>query len=206
VTPRTPAADHHASAAAGQLPPAPGPHPARGEGAVAITVYGTPAGQGQITFLGPGRGAKHTNEKALKPWRAEIIAAAQRATGCHGYVEWGALKRCAICRLPSQQHGLFVDVPVGVDLTVTVGKPKSAPKRTRSWPITRFSTDADHHARACLDALSAAGVYRDDSQVVELAVRKVYPLEHELALDRPGARIRVWCVSADIAISGQSPL
>jgi len=157
-----------------------------------ITVYGTPAGQGQITFLGPGRGAKHTNEKTLKPWRQAIIDAAKRATRCHEYVEWGAQGWCAVCRVPEKQHGLLVDVPVGVDLTVTVSKPKSAPKRTRSWPITRYSTDADHHARACLDALSAAGVYRDDSQVVELAVRKVYPGEHASALDRPGAVVRVW--------------
>lgn len=169
-----------------------GAAPSDPDGAIAFTVYGVPAGQGQVTFLGPGRGAKHTNEKTLKPWRAAIVAAAKRAAGCHEYVEWGALKRCAACRLPEKQHGLFVDVPVGVDLTVTVGKPKSAPKRTRTWPITRYSTDTDHHARACLDALSVSGLLHDDAQVVELTARKVYPGEHEFALDRPGARIAVW--------------
>lgn len=161
-----------------------------------FTVHGTPAGQGQITFLGPGRGAKHTNEKTLKPWRQSIITAAKRATGCHEYVEWGALKFCAVCRVPSKDHGLLAGVPVGVDLTVTVEKPKTAPKRVRSYPITRYSTDTDHHARACLDALSASGLLHDDAQVVELTARKVYPGEHELALDRPGARIRVWELGA----------
>lgn len=181
------------TAGPGQSPPRPPvPHTgADGEDAIAITVCGTPAGQGRISFYGPGR-AKHSNEKELKAWRQAIVDAAKRAAGCHEYVAWGALKYCAVCRVPAKQHGLLVDVPVGVDLTVTVEKPKSAPKRTRSWPITRYSTDADHHARACLDALSVAGVYRDDSQVVELAVRKVYPGEHERALDRPGAAIRVW--------------
>lgn len=157
----------------------------------AITVYGTPAGQGRITFLGPGRSAKHSNEKELKPWRRAIIDAAKRATGCHEYVEFGALKHCAVCRLVAKEHGLLVDVPVAVDVTVTVEKPKSAPKRTRSYPITRYSTDVDHHARACLDALSASGLLHDDAQVVELTARKVYPGEHEFALARAGALIRV---------------
>ena len=157
----------------------------------AFTVHGTPAGQGRISFYGNGRAA-HSNEDALLPWRQAIVAAAKRATGCHEYVEWGALKFCAVCRVPSKDHGLLAGVPVGVELTVTVEKPKTAPKRVRSYPITRYSTDADHHARACLDALSASGLLHDDAQVVELTARKVYPGEHDLALDRPGARIRVW--------------
>lgn len=160
-------------------------------GEVVITAYGTPAGQGRITFLGPGHGAKHSNEDVLKPWRRAIIDAAKRATGCHEYIEFGSLKHCAVCRTVAKEHGLLVDVPVAVDVTVTVEKPKSAPKRTRSYPITRYSTDVDHHARACLDALSASGLLHDDAQVVELVARKVYPGEHESALARPGALIRV---------------
>lgn len=156
---------------------------------VVITVYGTPAGQGQITFLGPGRGAKHTNEKTLKPWRRAIINAALEATGRHEYTEWRA-GRCA-CATPKKEHALFVGVPVAVDITITVEKPKSAPKRTRTWPITRFSTDIDHHARACLDALSKAGVFLDDSQVVKLTIGKGYPGEDINTLDRPGAVIHV---------------
>lgn len=193
--PQSPAAVRDPRAAAGRTPPpAPtGPHAeAQGEGAILITVYGTPAGQGQVTFLGQGRGAKHTNEKTLRPWRQAIVNAAKRATGCHEFVAFGASKGCAVCRTTKDDHGLLVGVPVGVDLTVTVEKPKSAPKRTRTYPITRYSTDADHHARACLDALSASGLLHDDAQVVELTARKVYPGEHDLALDRTGARIAVW--------------
>jgi len=157
-----------------------------------FTVHGTPAGQGQVSFLGRGRPAIHTNQKTLKPWRQAIIDAALKATGRHQYIEWGALSECAVCRTPKREHALLVGVPVAADITLTVPKPKSAPKTRRTWPITRFSTDIDHHARAVLDSLSAAGVFGDDSQVVELTIRKVYPGEHPQALDGPGAHIRIW--------------
>jgi Holliday junction resolvase RusA-like endonuclease len=168
--------------------------------ALTITVYGTPAGQGRISFRGKGRGAYHSNDAQLKPWRQAIITAVQQATGHHAYIDRN--KVCAQCRVPEKQHAVLVGVPVAVSLTVTVEKPKGAPKRRRSWPITRYSTDIDHHARACLDALSQSGVLHDDSMVVELTARKVYPLEHPNALDRPGALIRIWRITDEIA--GQS--
>lgn len=155
-----------------------------------ITVIGTPAGQGQISFLGKGRGARHTNEKRLKPWRRAVIQAARDATGAHGYTDFNGV--CLTCRIPKQEHGLYANVPTAIELTVTVPKPGNAPKRTRSWPITRYSTDIDHHARACLDSLSESGVIKDDSQIVDLTARKAYPGEHPEALDQPGALIRLY--------------
>lgn len=157
-----------------------------------ITVHGAPAGQGRLTFLGIGRGAKHSNEKQLKPWRAAIIGAAIEATGRHSFLDAVGSAGCAICGHAPLDHPLLVGVPVTADITVTVPKPKSAPKQRRTWPITRSSTDIDHHARACLDALSQSGVvYRDDSQVVELKIRKVYPGEHTRALTEPGVVIHI---------------
>jgi hypothetical protein len=161
--------------------------------AATIVVHGTPAGQGQISFLGKGRGARHTNEKWLKPWRQAIIRATRETTGCHGYTEWGDI--CLTCRIPKAEHGLYADIPTYVDITVTVHKPKSNPKRRRTWPITRSSTDIDHHARACLDSLSESGVIKDDSQVTELSIRKVYPGEHPDALDQTGAIIRLYTLT-----------
>lgn len=161
------------------------------ESTITIIVRGTPAGQGQVTFLGVGRGAKHTNEKTLKPWRRAIIDAALAETGRHQCTDPAKRGECAVCRIPVRDHAVFVDVPVAADITITVGKPKTAPKRTRSYPITRSSTDIDHHARAVLDSLSCAGIFHDDSQVIELTVRKVYPGEHERALSEPGAVIVV---------------
>lgn len=137
-----------------------------------VTVHGTPAGQGQVSFFGKGR-ATHTNGKRLYPWRDAIAAAVHQETTTGS----GAV--------------IIGDVPIETDITLTVVKPKSAPKRRRTWPITRYSTDLDHHIRAVHDALSKAGAFGDDSQVVETKARKVYPGEHPLALTEPGALIRV---------------
>lgn len=155
-----------------------------------IVVYGQPAGQGQITFLGKGRGSKHTNEKTLKPWRRDIILAARRTTGAHGYTDRAGT--CFVCGIAKDQHGLYANVPTATDITITVPKPKTAPKRRQTWPITRYSTDIDHHARAVLDSLSESGVIKDDSQITDLAIRKVYPNEHPDALAEPGAIIRLY--------------
>lgn len=163
----------------------------------AITVHGEPAGQGQVSFNGKGRGARHTNEKSLKPWRRAIIKATRETTGCHGYTDRGGI--CLTCWVEKKQHGLYANVPTAADITITVPKPKTAPKRRRTWPITRYSTDIDHHARACLDSLSESGLIRDDSQVIELTVRKVYPLEHPDALPEPGALIRLYTLTGDPA-------
>ncbi|MFB9437390.1 RusA family crossover junction endodeoxyribonuclease [Streptomyces showdoensis] len=160
--------------------------------AVVITVQGTPAGQGQISFLGKGRGARHTNEKTLKPWRAAIITAVRKKTGVHGYLDPRRTGTCVICRTAKDAHGLYANIPTGAQITITVPKPANAPKRRRSWPITRYSTDVDHHARAVLDSLSESGVIKDDSQIVDLTVRKVYPGEHPEALPAPGAVIRLY--------------
>lgn len=162
-----------------------------------ITVYGEPAGQGQISFLGKGRGARHTNEKRLKPWRRDIVIAARGATGAHGFADWAG--SCAVCQVPKQKHGLYADVPTRAVITITVPKPKTAPKRRRTWPITRSSTDIDHHARACLDSLSESGVIKDDSQITELTIRKVYPGEDPEALDQPGATIRLYILTGAAA-------
>jgi hypothetical protein len=165
--------------------------------ATTIVVNGEPAGQGAISFLGKGRGAKHTNEKTLKPWRRAIVLAARDATGAHGYTDWNG--SCLTCRVAKAQHGLYVNVPTAADITITVAKPKTAPKRKRTWPITRSSHDIDHHARACLDSLSMSGVIRDDSQITELTIRKVYPTEHPDALPEPGAVIRLYTLTGAIS-------
>ena len=156
------------------------------------TIYatGTPAGQGRVSFLGKGRPAIHSNAKTLKPWRNAIITAARSSTGAHGYTDFNGV--CLTCRVPKDQHGLYANIPTAAHITITVPKPKSAPKRRRTWPITRASTDIDHHARACLDSLSESGVIRDDSQITELTIRKVYPSEHPDALSEPGAIIRIY--------------
>lgn len=155
-----------------------------------IVVLGTPAGQGRVSFMGKGRPAVHSNARQLKPWRRAVIQAARDVTGAHGYTDQNG--SCLTCHVPKDQHGLYANIPTGAEITITVPKPKTAPKRKRTWPITRSSTDIDHHARACLDSLSESGVIKDDSQIVDLTVRKVYPNEHADALPEPGAVIRLY--------------
>lgn len=147
---------------------------AHGEGADApaelltFTVRGRPVTQGSIRSLGAGRPSVHSNAKTLKPWRQDLAAAAQDAmTG------WARLEG-----------------PVHVDVVFAFDLPTSAPKRRRIWPITRSSGDVDKLARALLDSLVAAGVVKDDSQVVRLVAEKVWTGEHpELVV--PGAHVIV---------------
>jgi Holliday junction resolvase RusA-like endonuclease len=136
---------------------------------------GDPIGQGNIRHLGKGRPAIHQNAKLLLPWRDVVTYCAVEEMRRVGGV-WPVAK----------------PAPVGVDLTFTVPKPKSAPKTRRTYPVTR--PDIDHLERAVLDALTRAGAWQDDSQVVEVVKRKVYPGEHPLALHTPGVRVRAWLI------------
>ena len=165
------------------ITPTPAATTAAGPRPLVITVYGTPAGQGAVSFVGKGR-AIHTNEKRLKPWRNAVSAAAQAIAGTHACVSPPKPKRqpgepptpplpCSACGTLPSLHGLL-DGPVGVELTVSVEQSAAAAKRRDAWPANRTSSDIDHHARAILDALTHASVWRDDAQVVELCARKVW--------------------------------
>jgi len=57
-------------------------------------------------------------------------------------------------------------------------------KKPIPHPITRSSYDIDKLARSCLDALTIAGIIKDDSQVITLIATKEYS-------ERPGVRIQV---------------
>lgn len=131
-----------------------------------ITVHGTPAPQGSKRHVGGGRMVESSAK--VKPWREAV--------------KWAALTR---------PEPATLDGPILVEVTFTVRKPTSAPKRLTSWPVTRSSGDIDKLLRATLDALTDAGVMRDDSQVVEVTARKVYPGEGIDALEHPGALIRI---------------
>lgn len=152
-------------------------------------VAGTPVTQGNHSAWAP-KGAKFarvvdTNQRTLRPWREAIRSTAVDAAG----EEWQPLAG-----------------PVRVDVWLALPKPSSAPKTRRTWPIGARSGDADKLARAVLDALTDAGVWRDDSQVVELRVVKDYP-EHVQQLS-PGALVRIWRVDGELPplTTGQIPV
>lgn len=129
-----------------------------------FTVRGTPVPQGSIRSLGKGRPSVHANAAALLPWRGHVQIEAERALGGRAPLEG----------------------PVEVSLAFYVARPRSAPKRI-IWPTKR--PDIDKTSRAVLDALTAAGVWLDDSQVVSLHASKAFAGNGHL--DVPGVVIHV---------------
>lgn len=144
---------------------------------IEFTAAGSPAPQGSKRHVGGGRMIE--SSKHVKPWRDAVRADA-------------LLARQAWARA----HGAWVplDEPLTVDMVFTVPKPASAPKRRRTWPMRM--PDVSKLARSTEDALTDAGIWRDDARVVEYGrLAKVYPGEDVDALSSPGAVIRVYRMS-----------
>lgn len=138
-----------------------------------VTVYGKPVTQGAIRSLGKGRPSVHANATTLRPWRE-------------------AVKHAALDALAGRQR---LEGPAAVEVVFTFDPPKSAPKTRRTWPITRSSGDVDKLQRAIFDALTDAGVWRDDSQVVAVRAEKVH-VGDPGALHIPGVVVSVSEVTA----------
>jgi crossover junction endodeoxyribonuclease RusA len=144
-------------------------------GQVEATAYGMPRPQGSMDAQrirgGPRAGQLavfHQNHTTLLPWRDSVIYAL----------------RAAHCGDP------FTG-PVGVLVVFTMKRPVSLPKRRHSYPAKK--PDLDKLLRGVLDAATYAGVWRDDSQVVEATARKHYTADGLAdVLKTPGAFIRVW--------------
>jgi crossover junction endodeoxyribonuclease RusA len=82
--------------------------------------------------------------------------------------------------------------PIAVRVTFTLHKPTTAPKRRKIWPSKR--PDMDKLLRSTFDAIGAAGVWKDDSQVVHTDMAKCYPNEwtrNHSGATAPGALITV---------------
>lgn len=143
---------------------------------LAVTVYGLPQPQGSARgFVAPpkpggtgrARAIITSANRNLGPWRSAI---AQAVLGVH--------------------TGAPFTNPVSVDLTFTLPRPKSAPK-SRTRPHVR--PDLDKLVRGALDAITDAGAWRDDAQVVSIRAMKTYPdLERRNSLDRPGLVLNIW--------------
>jgi Holliday junction resolvase RusA-like endonuclease len=82
----------------------------------------------------------------------------------------------------------MLEGPIGITVEFRLVRPKSAPKRKRTWPIGKLSGDLDKLARACGDALTGV-LFEDDSQVIDWHVTKDY--------GDPGATITVWSIEED---------
>lgn len=118
---------------------------------IRFTVPGVPAPQGSMRALIP-RGARFpvviSDNRNLKPWRQSVAFAAVEA--CPDRQLWQG--------------------PVSIGVVFYLPRPKSLPKRI-VYPTKK--PDCDKLVRGIFDALTGI-LWRDDSQVVEMAARKLY--------------------------------
>lgn len=148
-----------------------------------ITAYGKPITQGSKTRNRFG-GVRDDNEATLKPWREAVKTAA-----------------LDVMRL----HDRYT-TPLRARLVFTFDRPTTHYRTGRNahllrdraprYPANVRSGDIDKLQRACFDALTDAGVWKDDALVADVRARKVWANEHELALDIPGVRIEISALDA----------
>jgi Holliday junction resolvase RusA-like endonuclease len=146
-----------------------------------VVVHGRPAPQGSKKYAGHRRNAASgrisavlvEQSKRVKPWRALVTAAVRQA-------------------LATAPGPFPLDGPLAAEIVFTVRKPASAPKRRRTWPVTRDSGDLDKLQRSTFDGIADAGAVVDDSRIIRVTAEKTFPLEHPEALPEPGAIIRLY--------------
>ena len=133
---------------------------------IAITAHGTPAPQGSKHAIVRG-GRAHLIESShdrVKSWRQAVVDAALGANGNRDSL-----------RLP-------LGGPVAVDVTFRLKRPKSHYRTGKNAHLLRDAApaypatmpDLDKLLRSTMDALTAAGVWLDDAQVVTVAAAKTY--------------------------------
>lgn len=154
---------------------------------IEIIAYGSPAPQGSKRHV--GNGVMIESSKKVKPWREDVKLAA----------------------LAVRNGAAPLDCPLRVRMVFTVPKPASAPKRKRTWPCRM--PDLSKLIRSTEDALTNAGIWRDDARVVEYGrTAKVYPGEDPESLEAPGVRIVIASIEAHrpchrrANASGRSPV
>lgn len=128
-----------------------------------IDVVGIPAPQGSKKSIGNNRFVE--TSKKLPAWRK-------------------AVKEAALKVLETEQK---IEGPVWLELDFFVPRPKTVSVEQRPWPIT--PPDSSKLLRAVEDSLTDAGVWVDDSYVVDVHVREFYADCRE-----PGCAIRVGLV------------
>lgn len=117
---------------------------------ITCTVDTLPVAQGSMVRT--RYGVRHSKPEALALFRAEV-------------------KRDL--RIAAEREAVLLPLEGALHLSATfvLPRPKSAPKR-RVWPVVK--PDADKLLRALCDALTDAGAWIDDAQVVAMHVEKRY--------------------------------
>lgn len=145
-----------------------------------ITVLGLPAPQGSKRRVGNGVMIE-SNQDHLNTWREDVKLAAVRAMKEHRGWERDYLA-------------------VRAHIVFTLPRPKSHFRTGKFAHLLREDAPVLHHSkpdldkllRSTADALTTAGVYRDDSRLAQLFAVKVYTTNAKNrpgAMDKPGAQI-----------------
>jgi len=157
-----------------------------------ILVSGLPAAQGSkdaIPFrkadgsLGVRVKDRETVAEKISNWRTDVITAARQVIAIHRDAGWwpgpldGPLNAVIMFTVPLVK--LPRRVRVDGELREAIHRPYRRP-------------DLDKMLRATFDALTAAGVWLDDAQVVRLTAGKGYPNTSSHTLPEPGARIGLY--------------
>lgn len=118
---------------------------------ICIFIPGIPAAKGNIRYLGQrgGRAILTDATKNLKPWDSHVRTALADDAG---------------------HPRAYFDGAVHVELQFVMPRPMSTPKRITPPAVKK--PDLDKLQRAVFDAISSAGVWRDDSQVVSVTATK----------------------------------
>jgi Holliday junction resolvase RusA-like endonuclease len=99
-------------------------------------------------------------------------------------------------QLKQLEHSTAFTTAVSVELTFWLTRPKSVKR-----PYATSTYDVDKLTRAVLDSVTKAGVWRDDSDVVDLTARKTYADTHE-----PGVLITITPYDNEYITAGVSPI
>ncbi|MFC8723671.1 RusA family crossover junction endodeoxyribonuclease [Streptomyces bacillaris] len=148
-----------------------------------VVVRGIPGPQGSKRHVGGGRMIESSAK--VKPWREAVVWASVAArTKIRGFTA--------------------LTVPLRADMVFSFARPKGHMGTGRNAGLVRQSAPPRPHvppdlsklARSTEDALTTAGVYRDDALIVDYGVLgKWYTTDRGRVpgvLDSPGCTIRLW--------------
>lgn len=164
------------------------PHTTGTTAALTFTVYGDPAPQGSKSAKGSytdAHGKRHVrlveSSKKVAPWRARVEAAALRAI--------------------LDRRGEFpLTGPLALSVVFSLPRPARMPKEriVDGVALPMAYPDTSKLVRSTEDALTAAGVWKDDAQAVEFRepFGKRYVGEPG-ALGEPGAVVTVWRIGGE---------
>jgi len=152
-------------------------------------VYGIPAPQGsKIPGVSSKTGKMFVREqsgKTLAPWREDVKQAALTARGVHG----------TEARDGDPNVIDTITGPVRVHIDFLMPRPASVTPARRPYPTV--APDLDKLIRGVGDALKAAGVYKDDAQIVSISATKHYATG--TTESTPGA----WIVISEVSPGGK---